>query len=131
MNQNFEKVREYILDLGHSIVKENAEDGILVIDHESEGIKNLVLCCTDTVLVMEQYIFNASHADANTYKQLLMKNRDILHGAFVLDESGEGVIFRDTLQVENLDYNEVEATINSLALLLAEYSSKIIQFSKQ
>jgi hypothetical protein len=60
----------------------------------------------------------------------LQKNRDIVHGAFVLDESGEKVIFRDTLQIENIDLNELEGSINSLSLLLSEYSENIIQFSK-
>ena len=61
---------------------------------------------------------------------LLKKNRDIVHGAFTLDETGKKVIFRDTLQLENLDLNEVEGTINSLALLLSEFSNELISYSK-
>jgi hypothetical protein len=64
------------------------------------------------------------------FKSLLQKNRDIIHGAFVLEETGEKVIFRDTLQLENLDLNELEASLNSLGLLLSEYADKIIEFSK-
>ena len=64
------------------------------------------------------------------YRSLLQKNRDIIHGAFVLDATGEKVIFRDTLQLENLDLNEIEASLNSLGLLLSEYSNQIIEFSK-
>lgn len=59
-----------------------------------------------------------------------MKNQDIIHGAFTLDESGKKVLFRDTLQLENLDINEIEGSLNSLALLLSEYSNKIIEFGK-
>ena len=62
--------------------------------------------------------------------QLLQKNRDIVHGAFVIDETGKKVIFRDTLQIENLDLNEIEGTLTSLSLLLSEYSNEIIFFSK-
>ena len=61
---------------------------------------------------------------------LLKKNRDIIHGAFVLDESGKKVIFRDTLQILNLDRNELEGSLNSLSLLLSEYSNELIKFSK-
>lgn len=68
--------------------------------------------------------------ETEVYKELLIKNRDIVHGAFVLDENGEKVIFRDTLQTENLDQNELIATINSLSLLLSEYSADMIRFSK-
>ena len=43
---------------------------------------------------------------------------------------GKKVIFRDTLQLENLDINEIEGSLNSLALLLSEFSGKIIEFGK-
>ena len=59
-----------------------------------------------------------------------MKNRDIVHGAFVLDDDGKRVIFRDTLQVETLDFSELEGTLSSLSLLLSEYTDEIIAFSK-
>jgi hypothetical protein len=130
MNNNYQKVKDYLLELGHSVIKEVPEDGLLVIDHESEGVKNFAICCTDTVLVMEQFIFSTKNPDSDMYRSLLQKNRDIIHGAFVLDESGKKVIFRDTLQIENLDLNEIEGSINSLALLLLEYRDSIIKFSK-
>jgi len=79
---------------------------------------------------MEQFIFNISNQSEKVFKSLLQKNRDIIHGAFVLDESGTRVIFRDTLQLENLDLNELEGSLNSLSLLMSEYSDKIIEFSK-
>ncbi|NPA44799.1 MAG: YbjN domain-containing protein, partial [Chlorobi bacterium] len=65
----------------------------------------------------------------NMYKALLQKNQDILHGAFVLSQDGKNVIFRDTLQVENLDLNELTGSLNSLSLLMREYADKIIEFS--
>ena len=68
--------------------------------------------------------------DGMISKQLLQKNRDMVHGAFVLDDSGEKVIFRDTLQIENLDLNEIEGSLTSLSLLLSEFAEKIITFSK-
>ena len=58
---------------------------------------------------------------------LLKKNRDIIHGAFALTEDGCKVIFRYTLQIHTLDFNEFEAAINSLSLLLSEYSEQLIR----
>ena len=130
MKENFNKVKEYILDLGHSITRENESEGLLVIDDEGLGIKNLVIGLADPILIMEQYILEIKNAPKETYVELLKKNRDIIHGAFVLDESGEKLIFRDTLQMENLDQNELEGSINSLTLLLSEYSEELINFSK-
>ncbi|MBT6225163.1 MAG: molecular chaperone Tir, partial [Candidatus Scalindua sp.] len=39
-------------------------------------------------------------------------------------------IFRDTLQLENLDKNELEASITALSIALAEYAGELIEFSK-
>lgn len=130
MDIYFNKVREYLLDLNYTICKENQESGVIVVSNEEKGINNLVIGCADPILIMEQHLFNMKTDSLETYKALLMKNRDIVHGAFVLDEDGEKVIFRDTLQLENLDCNEIEGSLNSLSLLLSEYSTEIINFSK-
>ncbi len=131
MNNSFAKVKDYLLTLDYTIVQESEEDGMLVIENEEMGIKDMVIGCADPLLIMEQYIFEVKHKSVDMYEKLLQKNRDIIHGAFVLDDSGTKVIFRDTLQLENLDLNELEASFNSLGLLLSEYSEEIIRFSKQ
>lgn len=131
MNAYYENVKAYLLDLGYDITHENPSEGLLVIQDQNRGIKNLILGVAPPLLIMEQFIFEISHPSEQIYKSLLQKNRDIIHGAFVLDDYGNKVIFRDTLQIENLDQNELEATINSLSLLLTEFADKIIQYSKQ
>lgn len=130
MAMDYEKVRAYLQELDYMIVKEDKEDEVFVIESESDGIKNLVIGCADPILIMEQYIFEIPNGDTEVYKKLLVKNRDIVHGAFVLAEDGKKVLFRDTLQLENLDLNELEGSINALSLLLSEYSDEIIEFSK-
>ncbi len=130
MQDHFQMVKDYLLKLNFNIIHENKGDGIIMISKENEGIKNLILGVALPILIIEQHIFNIKNKNEIVYRSLLQKNRDIVHGAFVLDETGEKVIFRDTLQLENLDLNELEGTLNSLGLLLSEYSQQIINFSK-
>jgi hypothetical protein len=130
MNDYFAKVQGFLLDLDYNILSENEEDGVFWVENEEAGIHNLVIGCLDPILVMEQFLFEIKEDTKEMYKQLLIKNRDIIHGAFVLDETGKKVIFRDTLQLENLDQNELEGSLNSLSLLLSEYSTELIEFSK-
>jgi|TARA_B100000787_G_scaffold163668_1_gene145567 hypothetical protein len=130
MREQFKTIKNYLIELNYNITHENEEEGVLVIQDHDKGISNLILGIASPILVMEQYIFKISNPSETVFQQLLQKNRDIVHGAFVLDESGEKVIFRDTLQIENIDLNELEGSINSLSLLLSEYSENIIQFSK-
>jgi hypothetical protein len=126
----FSNVKNWLLDLEYNIQLENEEHQSFIIEKESEGIKNMMIVIAPQILIIEQFLFRCKNNQQGVYKQLLVKNRDIVHGAFVLDESGEKVIFRDTLQTENLDQNELIATINSLSLLISEYSTEMISFSK-
>lgn len=130
MEDHYNRIIEFLLELDVEITRENPEEGILVIQKEENGIKNLIVGIAPPVLILEQYLFKIKNNSNSIYKSLLQKNRDIIQGAFVLDDEGDKVIFRDTLQIENLDLNEIEASLNSLSLLLSEYSQQIISFSK-
>ncbi|MFK7952284.1 MAG: YbjN domain-containing protein [Ekhidna sp.] len=130
MNSYFEKVKEYLLELNFTIVQEDESDGVFVVDKEEEGMKNVVLIVADPMVIVEQFIFEIGNSEGDAHRKLLQKNRDIIHGAFALDESGKKVFFRNTHECENLDLNEIEATLNSLALLLSEYADEIIKLSK-
>jgi hypothetical protein len=57
-------------------------------------------------------------------------NRNMIHGAFVLDESGQKVLFRDTLALENLDRNEVDSTFSALTLALVEHLDEFKTIAK-
>lgn len=129
MKEYYEKIKDYVLELGYTIDQEDEDDAVLVISDESEGISHLVIGVAHPILIMEQYIMELKNGNEDVFRSLLQKNRDIIHGAFVLDDTGKKVIFRDTLQVENLDLNELEGSLNSLALLLSEYSNELIKFS--
>lgn len=127
----FKKIESFISKLGYSISYQSEKEGIFLIESEQDGIMNLIIGVAPPILIMEQYIFTLKSDDAEVLKSLLQKNRDIIHGAFALDEEGKKVIFRYTLQIENLDMNEFEGALNSLGLLLGEYYEQIIEFSKK
>lgn len=130
MSGNFDKVKAYLTDLGFSISSEDADEELVVINDEEKGIRNLIIDCEDPILVIEQMIMARPQNTDSFYKRLLQLNRTLVHGAFVLDEDGGNILFRDTLQLENLDRNELEGSINALSLALAENANELIAFSK-
>jgi len=130
MKSYFEKVKDYLLELDFAIVSEDEGEGMFVVEKEEEGMTNVVLIVADPIVIVEQYLFELKQDSEETFKKLLIKNRDIIHGAFALDDSAKKVLFRNTHECENLDLNEIEATLNSLALLLSEYTDELIAFSK-
>lgn len=122
----FEKVKSYLLDLGHEIVSEDAGEGMLIITDESKGLMNTMLDCEGEILVIEQHIINLDTDQTEAYKRLLQINREVVHGAFVLNEDATKLLFRDTLQLSNLDSNELEGSLNALTIALVENTDELL-----
>ncbi len=127
MSENLDRVKGYLLDLGLKIVSENEAEELLVVDDEDNGIKQLVIDCEPPIVVLEQLIAEAPAEPGELFKRLLQMNNTLVHGAFVLDESGERIFFRDTLQLANLDLNELEGSIRALSLALGEYGAELLK----
>ena len=118
---DFNTVKEFVLELGFAISSEIPEEEIVIIDDEERGIQSLVIDCEDTVLVLEQLILQLdTAAGTEGLARILQMNRDLVFGAFVLNDDGGALLYRNTLALENLDLNELESTINALSLGLAE-----------
>ncbi|KPA12417.1 molecular chaperone Tir [Candidatus Magnetomorum sp. HK-1] len=128
--KKFDLVKQYLLELGIPIIEEDLAEELVVVDDEENGVKNMIIDCEEPILVIEQVIMKTPAEPANFYKRLLQMNRELVHGAFVLDEKAEVVIFRDTLQLENLDQNELEASIQALSMALSEYGSELLEYAK-
>ncbi|MBU2645919.1 YbjN domain-containing protein [bacterium] len=131
MNKYFEKVLDFTMRLSLDIVHRNDADELIVVSNEDRGIYKMVMDCEYPILIIEQLIYRIENRTSDHFLQLLKMNRNLIHGAFAIDEEGTQVIFRDTLQLENLDFNELEGTINGLTLGLAEYSSELLKLNQQ
>ena len=127
----FDTVKQYLLDLQLSIVSADPAEGLMVVEDEDRGLKNLVVDCEEPILVFEQIIMPVPSNPGDMFRRLLQMNRCTVQGAFALDEEGKRVLYRNTLQLANLDPNEVEGTIEALSLTLAEFASELIAFHKQ
>ena len=125
----FSTVKDYLRELDYDILDEDPGEELIVVGNEEAGIKNLIIDCEDPILIIEYPMFKIHSESVDLYKELLAKNRDIIHGAFALTDENM-LIFRDTLQLENLDQNELEGTLNSLEILLAEFGDRLIKLSK-
>jgi hypothetical protein len=128
---HFEIIEDYAIRLNCRILYKNERNGILKINNEHDGIHNLILGVAPPILIMEQFLFSFREDNLDMFKKLLQKNRDTIHGAFAINEEGDRVLFRYTMQLKSLDFNEFESALNSLGLLLSEFSQQIIDFSKR
>ncbi len=127
MSENLDRVKGYLLDLDLKIVSENEAEELLVVDDEDNGIKHLVIDCEPPIVILEQLIAETPAEPGDLFKRLLQMNNTLIHGAFVLDETGGRIFYRDTLQLANLDLNELEGSIRALSLALAEYGPELLR----
>ncbi len=131
MSEKFNLVKEYLLDMGMPIISENPTEELVIVEDEEKGIKNLIIDCEDSILVLEQIIIPAPADPGDLYVKLLKINRNLVHGAFALDEDQKYILFRDTLCLENLDRNELEGSIDALSLAIAEYGYELLNYVKK
>ena len=128
---DFDTVKRFLQELQLSIVHEDPAEGTVVVEDEERGIKNLVLDCEDPILIFEQIIMDVPAHPGELFRRLLQMNRTMVHGAFVLDETGKSILFHDTLALAHLDINEVQGTLDAFSLALAEHAHELIAFSRQ
>ena len=131
MSVHHEKVKSYLLDLDLKIIEENEAEELVVVSDEENGIMNLIVDCEPPIVVLEQLIMELPQVPGDFCRRLLQMNRSLVHGAFVLDDEGQRIFFRDTLQIENLDLNELEGSIQALSLALAEYGTELLEIIKK
>ena len=130
MSENLDLVKGYLLDMDLKIVSEDEAEELVIVEDEENGIQNLIIDCEPPIVILEQRIMDVPEDAGDFFKRLLQMNRTMVHGAFVLDdEDGTRVLFRDTLQLENLDRNELEGSIRSLELALAENGAELLEYS--
>jgi hypothetical protein len=64
------------------------------------------------------------------FRQLLEYNaRDLVHGSYGLE--GDHVVLTDTLELENLDFSEFEASFDSITLALASHLGALAPFRER
>jgi hypothetical protein len=64
------------------------------------------------------------------FRQLLEYNaRDLVHGSYGLE--GNHVVLTDTLELENLDFSEFEASFESMTLALASHLGALASYRER
>ena len=67
---------------------------------------------------------------SDLFRQLLEYNaRELVHGSYGLE--GNHVVLTDTLELENLDYSEFEASFDSITLALASHLGALAPYRER
>jgi hypothetical protein len=114
-----DRLETLMLELGFHF--DSLGDGLWLIHDEADHLDNVVLQLADPVVMLRVKLFElGSGNNSALFQRLLELNAtDMLHGAYGLD--GDAVILIDSLEVENLDGNELQASIDAMSLALTQH----------
>ncbi|NIP58997.1 MAG: hypothetical protein GWM92_11905 [Gemmatimonadetes bacterium] len=108
------------------------EDGMYLIRHRNGG-PPIVIHHSDPLLLLRLKVMDLPEGDQDLtelFRTLLTLNAtDVVHGAYGIEE-GE-VILSDTLELETLDFAEVQASIESLQMAISSHLERIKALAEQ
>ena len=111
------KISDYLVEL--NLPYEEIAQGMWVIHDEVENVDNIVVSLEEPLVVFRVRLMDTPSADKEAFYELLLRLNasSLVHGAYAL-ENGHVVIV-DTLEAENLDLNELQASIDAITMAIA------------
>lgn len=117
-------IESYLIKMGVSY-DEIGKHTWLIRDND-ERVENLVVTLNEPVVVFHVTLFTVPPGcdRLRLYEELLRLNAtEMLHGAYGL--AGDTVVATDTLQAENLDFNEFQASVDALNLSITAHYHRL------
>ncbi|MDX9721996.1 MAG: YbjN domain-containing protein [Myxococcota bacterium] len=110
---------QYLIDLGMPF--EQLDEGVWRLNNEHDHVDNIVVVHTPPITFFRVKLMEVPKGKrAELFEHLLRLNAgDMLAGAYGIED--EQVVIIDTLQSENLDFNEFQASIEQLSLAIAQH----------
>jgi len=104
------------------------DDGMWLVRDSSLG-ENIAIKAAGPLLLFRVKVLELAEVTdkAALFEELLGLNvSDLVHGAYGI--SDDAVVLTCTLQVENLDYNELQGVLDDFSLALANHYEKLSKF---
>ena len=113
----------YLDDCGFPF--EAVSEGMWRVESVDNNVDNIIISYEDPILLMRVNLMKIPEANKEAFYERLLKLNasEIPHGAFGVED--DNVVLIDTLQVANLDRNELQASVDSLAFTVAQYYSEL------
>lgn len=106
------------------------EEGLWVVGDGAEGNAPVVVNHDPPLLLVRVSVMDAPEEEelrAALFRDLLELNAtDLVHGAYGLD--GDEVVLTDSLQLEDLDFSEFQASLESIILALRSHYETLARY---
>lgn len=119
-----DNIESYMLNMG--LVYDTVNDGMWVV-HE-DTVPNIVVKRADSVLIFRVKMMDLPEGSGSgLFAKLLELNAtEMIHGAYGIEDGS--VVITEALEVENLDFNEFQAAIDSITMALSTHYPVLKEF---
>jgi hypothetical protein len=124
-------LESFISRLDDTVSSEEVETGIWVLTPGDDNVP-IVVSFDPPVVVFRVRVMDLPQAGSNRnelMQKLLEFNAEgLVHGSYGIE--GAQIVLTDALQLENLDFNEFQASLDSITLALASHMSALAPFQE-
>ncbi len=123
-----EQIEAYMIEAEYRF--EQVGEGLWLIHDEADYIDNIVLIHNEPVITFRVKLMEAPSANRiELFTRLLELNATaMVAGAFGLED--EAVVIVDTLQSENLDFNEFQGALDAITLAIREHYEELRTYAE-
>ena len=125
-----DQIEAYLIEIGAPF--ERVKDGFWLIHDDYDAVDNIVVVHAPPVITFRVKLFNVPQGPAQheLFAHLLRLNAtEMIAGAYGLEE--DAVVVTDSLQSENLDYNEFQASVDAIAFAVREHYDELKRFTPE
>lgn len=114
-----EKIEGYLIDL--SIPFEEKSENFWLISSQERSLENIALTVEDTIATVTVNVMPlpSTNKEALFEKLLFLNANEMVHGAYGIE--GTNIVLIDTLEGETMDIEELQASLDSISLALAQH----------
>lgn len=123
-----DQIEAYLIET--ELPYEQVKEGFWIIHDEHDAIDNIVVVHTPPVITFRVKLMEIVEATdrMELFENLLQLNAtSMIAGAYGLED--EAVVIVDSIQSENLDFNEFTASIDAIAFAVREHYEELRQFN--
>ena len=124
-----EDIEGYLIELETSY--EQLEEGLWRVEDEDGHVDIIVQHMPPIIVFRVKVMDIPQHNQTELYAELLRLNDELLAGAYAIESETKSIVLVDTLQSTNLDFNELQASIESLSLAITEHYPVLKDFREK
>ncbi|TVQ17100.1 MAG: hypothetical protein EA382_19315 [Spirochaetaceae bacterium] len=120
-----EKLEGFFINL--DLTYQEVDDNMWVISDEANGLSSVVVFVEDDLVTLRATVMQVPDADREAFfEDLLRLNAEMVHGAYALEDTS--VILIDSLELPTMDIEELQASLDSTGLALAQHYATLSRY---